>query len=485
VKKGGYFFMSNNKHLRLTVLSEEQIKSLHEATVDVLENTGVIVDTPEAVDLLNENGARVKGNNVCLPAALLNSALKTAPDRIFLYDRKGEKCLEVGGDNVYFGGWVENLYIYDPENGSLRPPVLDDLEYTASVCDRAANIDWLSWAGQVSDVPPPIRDSMIFRKILNYTVKPYVTTTTDENALKDIIDMAAVVAGGYEKLKAKPFIANASEPVSPLHLSNTGVKKLLMCAEYGIPICYYPMPAAGSTAPCFPAGPLVIGNAEVLAGLVIHQLSSPGAPFIYGNIPGMMDMRTTVVSYGAPELILCLSAIADLGHWYNLPVYGTAGCGDSMEIDGQLGAEYALTIQNALLSRANLVHDPGILGAGVLGGAEAIVFADEIIGMAKHITCGIEISPRSLAVDTIHEIGPRGNYLTHESTVTNYRSFWYPNAFIREPAQVWLNKKDKPDLRARLRSRADKLVGGHITPPLKKDVEADLKKLEIEIKKRV
>jgi trimethylamine--corrinoid protein Co-methyltransferase len=141
---------------------------------------------------------------------------------------------------------------------------------------------------------------MIFRKILPYTVKPFVTTTVDENALKDIIDMAAVVRGGYDKLRTKPFIANASEPISPLHLSSSGVKKLLVCAEYGIPICYYPMPAAGSTAPCFPVGPLVIGNAEVLAGLVIHQLHTPGAPFIYGNIPGMMDMKTMVVSYGAP-----------------------------------------------------------------------------------------------------------------------------------------------------------------------------------------
>ncbi|MCK4816837.1 trimethylamine methyltransferase family protein, partial [bacterium] len=185
-----------------------------------------------------------------------------------------------------------------------------------------------------------------------------------------------------------------------------------------------------------------------------------------------------------PELILCLSAIADLGHWYNLPVYGTAGCGDSMEIDGQLGAEYALTIQNSLLSGANLVHDPGILGAGVFGGAEAIVFADEIIGMVKHITGGIEISSGTLAVDTIHEIGPRGNFLTHQSTLENFRSFWYPDVFTREPAQTWISKKDKPDLRARLRRRADELVRDHKVSPLGKDVEAALKDIEVRIKKR-
>ena len=99
-KRGDISFMSHNEKLRLTVLSEEQIKSLHEATVDVLENTGVIVDTPEAIDLLHANGARVKGSNVCLSEDLINTALKTAPDQFYLYDRKGENCLTVGGDNV-------------------------------------------------------------------------------------------------------------------------------------------------------------------------------------------------------------------------------------------------------------------------------------------------------------------------------------------------------------------------------------------------
>ncbi len=476
--------MLDNEKLRIKVLSEEQIRSLHEATLEILENTGVIIDTPEAVDLLYQNGAKVNGNKVRIPETMLNKALKTAPHQVRLYDRKGKTCLDISGSNVYFGGWVENMYIYDLESGQLRPPVLNDLEITASICEQAANIDWLSWAGQVSDVPPPIRDPMIFRKILSYTTKPFVTTTVDENALKDIIDMAAIVTGSYDALRARPFIANGSEPVSPLHLSETGVEKLLMCADYGIPICYYPMPAAGSTAPCSPVGPLVIGNVEVLAGLVIHQLHTPGAPFIYGNIPGMMDMKTMVVSYGAPELILCLSAMSDLGHWYNLPVYGTAGCGDSMEIDGQLGVEYALTIQHSILSGANLVHDPGILGAGVLGGAEAIVFADEIIGMIKHITAGIEINSKTLAVDSIHEIGPRGNFLTHPSTSDNYRSFWYPGVFTREPVQTWLEKSEKPDLRKRLKKRAYDLIHTHEIEPLGKDVEAALREVEIRVKKR-
>jgi trimethylamine--corrinoid protein Co-methyltransferase len=177
--------------------------------------------------------------------------------------------------------------------------------------------------------------------------------------------------------------------------------------------------------------------------------------------------------------------MADLGHWYNLPVYGTAGCGDSMEIDGQLGVEYALTIQNSLLSGANLVHDPGILGVGVFAGAEALVFADEIIGMVKHITGGMEISPKTLALDIIHEIGPRGNFLTHSSTLDNYKSFWYPNVFTREPAQTWISKNDKPDLRTRLKRRVNELVQTHKIQPLGKDVEVALKEIEARLKKRI
>jgi trimethylamine--corrinoid protein Co-methyltransferase len=447
-------------------------------SLEILENTGVIVDSPDAVDILYQNGAKVDGNKVQIPAHLVERSLKTAPKIVRLYDRYGENYLEVGNHNVYFGAWLENLYIYDLYTGTLKSPILNDLEYMIIICDQLPNIDWVSWAGQVSDVPYKIRDQMIFKKVLHYTAKPVVTTATDEKALSDMVEMAAVVAGGYDKLREKPFIANASEPTSPLYLSGEGVKKLMICAEKGIPFVYYPMPQAGSTAPCTVAGPLVIGNVEVLAGLVIHQLYVPGAPFIYGNIPGMMDMKTTVVSYGAPELMLNLAALADIGRFYGLPVYGTAGCSDSMELDGQLGVEFALTIMNALISGANLVHDIGVLGAGCIGSAEANIFADEIIGMARHLVCGIDINDKTLAKAVIHEVGPRGNFLSHQNTLENFRSFWYPNVFMREPVQTWISKDNRDSLVKRLNLEAKKLIHDYAGEPLNKDIETALNDLE-------
>lgn len=470
--------MTGKNELRLTVLKENQIKSLHKASLDILENTGVIIDTPEVVDILYQNGAKVEGNKIRIPEHLVERSLKTAPKLVYLYDRKGKRYLEVGNYNVYFGAWLENLYLYDLNTGQIKSPILNDLKYMTIICDQLTNIDWVSWAGQVSDVPSTMRDQMIFRKVLQYTAKPAVITAVDENALKDMIEMAAIVAGGYDELKARPFIANASEPISPLYLNDDGVRKLLICAKKGIPFAYYSMTEAGSTAPCSSAGPLVIGNVEVLAGLVIHQLYAPGAPFIYGNIPGMMDMRTMVVSYGAPELMLNLAAIADIGHWYGLPVYGTAGCSDSMEIDGQLGVEFALTILNSLLSGANLIHDIGVLGAGCIGSAEANVFADEIIGMVKHIVSGIEISDKTLAKDVIHEVGPRGNFLSHQNTLDNFRSFWYPKVFTREPVQTWINKDHRDSLMKRLNIKAKELVRDYTFEPLNEDIENALNELE-------
>jgi trimethylamine--corrinoid protein Co-methyltransferase len=444
--------------LRFSVLSREQIIKIHETTLELLGKTGVVVGEEKAIDLLYQNGAEVIGDVVRIPEQLVSQALRSAPKMVQLYDRAGENVLDIGGDNVYFGAWLENLYIYDPKSGKLRSPVLDDVEYTAIVCDQSDNLDWFSWGGQISDVPSLIREPMIYRKALPYTIKPCVSNTVDENALQDIIDMAAVMAGGYDVLREKPFLANASEPISPLHLSRSGVKKLFLCADYGIPICYYPMPAAGSSAPCYPVGPVVIGNIEVLAGLVIHQLHEPGAPFIYGNMPGMMDMKTTTWAYGAPELLLSLAAMTELAHWYGLPVYGTAGCGDSMEIDGQLGVEYALSVQHSVLSGANLVHDPGIFGGGIFAGAEALVFVDEVIGMIRHITCGLEVTSETLATDLIHEIGPRGSFLPHPSTVENYRSFWYPTVFSRESGQDWINSEKRTTLKDRLRNRVTEMI---------------------------
>jgi len=476
--------MIRSEGLRISVLSPEQLTKVHEATLEVLGKAGVAIGAPEVVDLLREHGAEVDGDVVRFPAEMVSQALKSAPGSVTVFDRSGEPVMDVGGDNVYFGGWLENMYIHDPDTGELRQPVVADIDVAAAVCDLLPNLDWFSWGGQVIDQPPLIREPMIYRQSLAFIQKPCVANTVDEDALRDIIGMAAVMAGGSEELRARPFLVATAEPVSPLQIAGPSARKLLITADHGVPVCFYPMPAAGSSAPAFPLGPVVVGNVEVLAGLVIHQLHAPGAPFIYGNIPSLMDMKTTSWAYGSPELILGLSAMADLGRWYGLPVYGTAGCGDSMELDAQLGAEFALSIYQAILSGANLVHDPGVFGVGVCAGAETLVFADEIIGMVEHLTRGLEVSADTLAVDVINEIGPRGNFLVHPTTVANFKSFWYPKVFTRKSPIDWIDRGENPSLRERMRGRIAELVAGPTPYELDADRLAALDEIEARMRQR-
>jgi trimethylamine--corrinoid protein Co-methyltransferase len=470
--------------LRLAVLSPQQMTMIHEATVEVLEETGVVIGAPEVIDLLTEHGARADGDVVRIPGELVARALDTAPAAITVFDRVGSRELDVGGDNVYFGGWLENMYVHDPETGDLRSPVIADVDVAAIVCDSLPNLDWFSWGGQISDEPPLIREPMIYRRSLPFIRKPCVANAVDEDALNDIIDMAAVMAGGDDELRSRPILVATAEPMSPLQIAGPSARKLLICGDRGIPICFYPMPAAGSSAPAFPVGPVVVGNIEVLSGLVIHQLNAPGAPFVYGNIPSLMDMKSMSWSYGAPELVLALSAMTDLGHWYGLPVYGTAGCGDSMETDGQLGAEFALSIHHAMLSRANLVHDPGVFGAGVCAGAETLVFADEIIGMVEHLARGMVVDAETLATEVIREIGPRGSYLTHPTTIGNFRSFWYPKVFFRDSPEAWDGPETNRSLRERLRDRISDLVAAHTDYEIDDDRLAALAEIETRMRAR-
>lgn len=460
--------------LRLRVLSETQLKAIHAATLSILETTGIMVDAPDVGDLLRQHGADVRADRVRIPARLVEQALATAPRSVRLYDRSGEGYLELGSGQTHFGAWLDNQYLYDQPTRQLRPALLADVVAMVKVCDQLEHVNWMGWAGWASDVPFELRNRVIFRTVVSHTLKPIVTTALDVGDLNAQIEMAAIVAGGLEQLRARPFLANASEPLSPLLLSKDGLDKLRTCAAHGVPFIYYPMTQAGVSAPCTPVGPLIMGNVEVLSGLVVHQLIAPGAPFIYGNIPGMMDMRTLVVSYGAPELFLGLAGLSDLGHWYGLPVYGTAGSGDSMEVDAQLGAENALSVLLALLTGADLVHDVGVFGAGVVGAIEANVFADELIGMTKRITQGMEVNAETLAVQVIGEVGPRGEFMSHESTLENFRSFWYPTVFTREPVQSWLRRSEPADLPKRLRNRVLELLNKYEGHPLAPEVESGL-----------
>jgi trimethylamine--corrinoid protein Co-methyltransferase len=463
------------------VLSDDQIGEIHHASLEILERTGVLIFEDESCSLLCDAGARI-GNDgrVRIPSYLVEKALATAPKHITLCGRDGSRKVLLEGCKSWFGTGSDCPNIIDPHTGEKRRMVKDDIAAAARLCDWLPNIDFIMSLGLVSDAPWEISDKHQFEAMLLNNTKPIVFTAHDRAGMSGIIEMSSLVAGGEENLRTNPFICLYAEPVSPLKHVGTALRKLLLAAEKEIPVVYTPCPMAGATAPVTMAGALATSNTECLSGLVIHQLKKTGAPFITGGVISIMDMRDTVLSYGAPELDLLSAAMADIAHYYRLPVFGTAGCSDSKVLDEQAAVEAAISTLMSAMSGSNLVHDIGFLESALTGSLELIVLADEIIAMVRRIMRGIQVTPETLALDLVDAVGPGGHYIAEEHTAFNFRKeFWFPRLMDRRRFDPWRRGGEKT-LGNRLNGEVKRILKEHSPEPLPEGIVKEIHKVTCE-----
>ncbi len=467
------------------VLSDAQMEEIHLATLEILERVGVSVPNAEALELLAGAGAEVVGGDrVRIPAFLVEKAVRSAPKRVVLCNRSGERVMFLEDNRAYFGPNADCPDYLDPFTRERRPYVSEDVKAMARVCDYLPHMDFILEAGLSSDVEDEmLADRVVFQNLVTNTEKIIVFCCGPAEGFRDIVEMAAIVAGGYDDLRRSPFIVHYSEPISPLQHYPDGLEKLLLCAELGIPLVYIPMPQAGATAPATMAGTLAQCNAETLSGLVIQQLKSEGAPYIYGGIPSMMDMRWTTYSYGAPELNLMCAALTDMAHYYRLPMFGTAGCTDARDVDLQAAVESALSCLMSALSGANLVHDTALMNQATLISPELMVLTDEILGMVRRIMGGVEVNEETLALEVIAQAGPGGNYLGREHTLRHFREMWYPDVFERCRYEDWL-AGERLSIRERVNRKTRDILEKHQPQPLPDDVLKELASFEKKWRRR-
>ena len=449
------------------MFSDAELDQLHHATLEILRRTGVRVHEAESLDLLRNAGCIVSdGNLVRFPAHVIEDAVAAAPSRIVLCKRTGEPAMYLEGHRTYFGTGSDLPNTRDLESGERRLSTLADVEQTARLADALPNLDFVMSMALPSDVPIDTSDRRSFRAMMQNTSKPLVFTAWDEPGLADIIAMAEAVAGGPDELSLKPFLLAYLEPTSPLQHSEVVLRKVLMMADHKLPFVYAPGPIDGGSAPVTQAGALAMSNAESLSGLAIAQLRQPGTPFVLGAGSGPLDMRTMVATYASPEFMLHCMGMAELAHYYyNLPVWGFSGCSDSKLPDTQAGIESALWILWTALSGANLVHDIGYIESGLTCSYEMIVINDEVIGFVRRLLEGIRITPETLALDTIDEVGPGGDYLGQPHTSEHFREVWYPRLLDRHNFSKW-KSKGEPSMTDRARTLVNKILSSHTPAPL-------------------
>lgn len=421
----------------MKILTPEKIRLIHNTSLSILEEVGVrYEDKDESLELLHGAGAYVENNGVVkIPSHLVEQALRSVPKKVTLYDRKGQVSMVLEDRNVYFGCSADCLRYLDPYSGVSVPFTGEHSAIMAKIGDYCSNISFVNPVGVLSDCNPHLAAQISFMKVLLNTTKTINFISNELQSSADIIEIAAVVAGSREELRRKPFIFHYCEPIPPLTHSKDSCRKLMLCAEAGVPVVYNPYCMMGGTAPTTYAGALAQSFAEILSGLVLHQAKQAGAPFIIGNMPATMDMRTTIGTYGTPEFYLAIGAASELSHYYGLPFYGTAGTTDAEILDYQAITEATMGIFVNLLSWCNVVHDVGIMYHCSALSPELVVLSDEILDMLKVIRRGIKVNDETLALDVIKNVGPGGHYLEQVHTMRHFKEIWYSSLFDRSMAQ--------------------------------------------------
>jgi trimethylamine--corrinoid protein Co-methyltransferase len=463
----------------LTALSDGDKRTIYHAALRVLAHTGMTLQHDDAVELLKDAGSQQAADGaVTIPEGVVEKAIASAPANIPLFDREGRQVMDLGGRRAYFGNGSDLMAHVDGKTLARSITSLESVKRAARLCDALPNIDFIMSFAIPHEIVPRQAFVESFAAMAANSIKPIVNIADDRTELATIWEMTKVLRGGDAPLRDKPYWVHLSGPISPLKHPFKSIDKLIFCARTGMPVIYCPAPIAGSTAPMTVAGHVVQGLAECLFGLVVHQLAAPGAPFLMGMGPAVLDMATSQCCYNAPEFLMAYLAVVEMSNFLDIPNWGYAGTSDSQIPDGQATFEAGLLTFLSAAAGSNLNHDIGYLDFARAGSLEMIVIMDEVIDQIRRMQQGIEIDEEQLAVEVIGQGARQGHFLTHPHTLRHLRSTqWRPGIICRRGHERWL-EEGGTTLLDRAHEHMTHILAAHQPTPLPADAWAAMERIK-------
>jgi len=448
--------------IQLTVLSDDDVEAIHQGTLRLLSETGIVLTDDAAREILSGAGAHVEGDMVRLPADLVMEAVNDCPARVTIRGRAGQGVVLGDGTTQYHnvGGARD---VFEPRTGRCRPAVVQDVRDAARLLDALDGVTTVSPFFTPQDVPGHLMSLGMYRYTLAGTTKPIHGPGV--HTLAEVVcaaEMASVIGPPAQVLSL------SVSPVSPLTFPDDVAQAIVTVARLGIPFAPLPCPTAGTTAPFSLAGALTQQNAEVLAAVILAQLVKPGLPIVYCGRLAMMEPRTGGSVWSGVELGLASAATVQIGHRYRLPVNVYGFTTNSNALDIQSGHERALNAAIPALAGADELSGVGEMGAGVMGSYAQMVYDDEIIATIKRLRRGFGVDEDSLAIDLMAGVmGTTRNFLAEEHTVRYLRSgeLLVTTLAERRPWNVW-TQEGAQDAAARAWARAEELLKEHEVAPL-------------------
>lgn len=470
--------LTEKRSVYLQVLSEDQIFEIKRAALDIMQNVGFKVLHAGARKMLKKAGAVVKDEWVRVPEFVVSECLRTTPKGWTVFDRSGDRALEVEGRKSYYGTSTASPNTKDALTGEIHPTRVADIATGAKVADALENIDWVMPMGSSQDVPALAADVHEFEAVVTHTTKPIIFIGYTPRGVELVFEMAAEVAGGLDKLRERPFALLYPEPISPLVQPEDVVDRIFVAADLGMPQVPGPAVSLGATGPITLAGTVTLLTAESLMCIVLAQLRKPGCPCCLSANVQVLDMATGLFGVGFPEISLGICAQAEVARSFGLPTWGYAGCTDAKVLDAQAGLESGLTVLSQGLAGLNLIHDVGYMDNAMVCSTAQLVLGDEAIGWTKRFIRGIEVNSETIAREVIEAVGPGGHFLQQDHTVEHLRKeLWRSKLLTRQAFDDW-EKSGSKDMYQRIQEKLADIIENHTVPSLPDKILAELQRIK-------
>ncbi|MFQ5921368.1 MAG: trimethylamine methyltransferase family protein [Anaerolineales bacterium] len=466
--------------LKISILDDEEIGKINQMARDILEDVGIKIPSEKALRIFADANADVDFGTkiVRIPNDLVEQSLKSAPRRYTLHGRRSELDADIGGENgTYFYCSGEAPKVVDLETGERRLSVKSDIENMAKIADYLpiASLIWPTVSASDKGMTAPIHG---IEACFNNTEKHIQSESLmDEVSAKYAIEMAAVVAGGKDKLRERPLFSLLLCGIAPLGHDEGGIESALVFAEAGLPVGIMSMPTMGLTAPPYPAGALAAGLAEALCGCVLLQIAYPGTPNFISIIPAIVNPRTGNYFMGSSYAQITSAAAVQLAHSNGLPLTACKSFGGSSYglNNWQLGQENIVGHMLAVMAGADMSFGPSGMMEGVsLLDMRRILFDREILQVIDIVSDGIMVNEETMAFDMVREVGSDGMYLAQKRTAKELPRLWPPSILFEKPELPEERYKDPVKV---AHESVEWILENHEPAPLAKKVKQELRRI--------
>ena len=464
-------------HTFASLLSQNQVERVHGASLEILEETGVLVRNERARQIFREHGAQVDEASeiVRIPAQVIERYRVMFPPTFTFCARDPRYDVTVPDNSplILTGSSAPN--IIDPVTGTERRSRSDDLARISFLINELPGYDVFSISTLAEDAPPGQFSLSRYYPSIKNTVKP-VRANTPPAEVDQVLELIYRIAGGEEAFRAHPWVTHHYCPVvSPLTMDFDSTQLLITFSELDLPSYFSIVPNAGLTSPLTMLGTLAQCNAEFLVAGVLTQMIRPGKAVIYSTLPTVADMRSGAYSPGAIETGMLHMACAQMARFYSVPSGGYIGLSNAKLNDAQAGYETAASVIAGYLGGVDIFNMGGLLDSLMAFDFAKAVIDNEIAMMMKRIKLGFEYSEENFALDQIQEVGPGGMFAGTEHTLERMRSAMFlAEVSDRDPRSQWMERGGL-DAHARALQKARQILTRDNPAALSPELDAELR----------